>query len=272
MRKYDKVSSRIDITKFFELSTSGNYEIDEICQIFSITTRQFYHLCLKNSIKHSIKIDRSFLQTEEYKKKISKSNLGKIRSKEHKENYKKAAAKREFGNNRKPGEYKHSHDTKNKIKQTNSKTWNSDKKPAKWLASTLENDEWFEKLSLASLGKEKSEEAIKKMVETKVGMSYDDWQLAKTDYEKYWREVSKFTNRVSKTLIENFEIKGVDWHLDHVYSISDGWRNGVLPEIIGHHVNLRFIPAIDNLKKNKKSHITQEELLEKYYAFTAKQS
>jgi hypothetical protein len=108
------------------------------------------------------------------------------------------------------------------------------------------------------------------MVETKVGMSYENWQLAKSDYEIYWREVKKFTNRNSKDLIENYHIKGIDWHVDHIYSISDGWRNKISPEIIGNYVNLRFIPALENLKKNKKSHITKQELLEKYYASTSK--
>lgn len=270
MKKYDKVSLRIDIQHFFELSTSGNYEIDEICKIFDITRRQFYHLCKKNSINHKLKIDRSIFQSNEFKQKISKSNLGKIRTKEHIENYKKAVSKREFKNNRKLGEYKHSQETKRKIKLANLKIWNEGQKPSKWLIATLENDEWFKKLSEASLGKEKSEEAIKKMIETKVGMSYDDWQLAKSEYEKYWREVNKFTNRNLKTLIKNHDIKDVDWHLDHIYSISDGWRNGVSPEIIGNYVNLRFIHAVDNLKKNKKSHITKQELLEKYYDASTK--
>jgi hypothetical protein len=128
MREYDKVSLRVDIQQFSELCTSGNYKIDEICKIFDITCRQFYHLCAKNSIKQQLKIDRSFFQTQEYKQKISKSNSGKIRTKEHKEKYKKAAEKREFGNNRKPGEYKHSSETKDKIKFSNLKTWNCEKK------------------------------------------------------------------------------------------------------------------------------------------------
>lgn len=265
-RKYDKVSSRVDIAIFSAMSTSKEKTLKEVCEFFQITGRQFYHLCKKNFIDHNLKIDRSYMQSEEFREKISRSNFGKLRSEEHRQNYVTAAAKREFGNNRKIGEYKHSEETKAKIKASNTENWTNGKKPSKWLVSTLENEEWFLKLRNAHLGKEKSEESIRKMIETKTGMSFEEWQNAKTKYEIYWREVTKFTKRNSVDLIENYQLKGVGWHLDHVYSISDGWRNNVPPRIVGHHVNLRFIPATENLRKNKRSDITKKELIERYHA------
>jgi len=48
--------------------------------------------------------------------------------------------------------------------------------------------------------------------------------------------------------------------LDHIYSISDGFVNNVTPEKIGNYKNLRVITAQENLKKNKKSLMTLEEI------------
>jgi hypothetical protein len=54
-------------------------------------------------------------------------------------------------------------------------------------------------------------------------------------------------------------------HLDHIYSITDGYVNKVEPEIIGSIYNLRFIPAIDNQIKKTKSDISLKKLKKMYY-------
>jgi hypothetical protein len=54
--------------------------------------------------------------------------------------------------------------------------------------------------------------------------------------------------------------RGKKYHLDHIYSISDGFVNNVTPEKIGNYKNLRVITAQENLKKNKKSLMTLEEI------------
>lgn len=53
-------------------------------------------------------------------------------------------------------------------------------------------------------------------------------------------------------------------HLDHMFSIKDGWDQGVPPEIVGHAVNLRLIDGRTNQSKNSKSCITLKELMRKY--------
>jgi hypothetical protein len=48
-----------------------------------------------------------------------------------------------------------------------------------------------------------------------------------------------------------------------MYSVSDGFKNGVNPNIIKHPANCEIVKHIDNQKKNSKSNITLNELLEK---------
>ena len=50
---------------------------------------------------------------------------------------------------------------------------------------------------------------------------------------------------------------------DHLYSISDGMKNKILPAIMSHPANCQLLIHNDNVSKNKKSCITIEELLER---------
>jgi hypothetical protein len=50
---------------------------------------------------------------------------------------------------------------------------------------------------------------------------------------------------------------------DHLYSVSDGFKNGVDPNIIKHPANCELILHIKNQSKKTKSNITLEELLKR---------
>ena len=54
------------------------------------------------------------------------------------------------------------------------------------------------------------------------------------------------------------------YHLDHKYSVLEGFLNKIPCEIISSKHNLEIISYKENLSKNKKCSITKEELLEKY--------
>lgn len=56
-----------------------------------------------------------------------------------------------------------------------------------------------------------------------------------------------------------------DLHLDHIYSIAEGFKNNIPPEIIGHWTNLRLISKIENSCKGSNCHKTKEQLYEDYY-------
>lgn len=83
-----------------------------------------------------------------------------------------------------------------------------------------------------------------------------------TEYEKYRREVWKFSNQqfveyyyqINPTNIK----RGTHFHLDHKYSIQQGWQNNVSPEIIGGWKNLQLLPAKHNQSKSNKCSVALE--------------
>ena len=54
--------------------------------------------------------------------------------------------------------------------------------------------------------------------------------------------------------------KRFGYHLDHKYSITEGFKNKVPPKVIGSIYNLEFIPYNVNVSKGTKCSIKLEEL------------
>ena len=52
--------------------------------------------------------------------------------------------------------------------------------------------------------------------------------------------------------------------LDHIYSIQQGFRNGIPPYIIGHYTNLRVISLSENGIKGMRCDKTKQELFEDF--------
>jgi len=57
------------------------------------------------------------------------------------------------------------------------------------------------------------------------------------------------------------------YHLDHIYSISDGFKNNIPPHIIANPSNLQLLWCTDNMKKHNNSDVTIKELYERYNKF-----
>lgn len=261
-RKYTRLKGNIDIELLTQFISSGNFTHKEVKGKFSLTARQLNYLISKYNIKNNLIIDRSFMQLPEFGEKISSKNTGKIRTEEHKRHYREAAAERPIKNNRGSG-WNHAPETITKITNTNRQTYES--LPRAWINACLDNNEWYEKLKEAAKNKQPmSEEQIRRTVETKVGMSYDQWQIVRGLYDVYCAEVRHITNLQPLQKLDNIEKRGSDYHLDHMFSICEGFRNDVSPEIIGDITNLMMLPAHDNCVKNKKCSIALEKLLEKY--------
>jgi hypothetical protein len=55
------------------------------------------------------------------------------------------------------------------------------------------------------------------------------------------------------------------YHVDHKFSITQGFLNNIPPEIIGSFHNLEMLYHTNNIRKNSKCSITKEELLKLYY-------
>jgi hypothetical protein len=78
--------------------------------------------------------------------------------------------------------------------------------------------------------------------------------------------VNFHTNQNDLSKLENIELRGYDkkYELDHIYTISDGFYNGVPPEIVGSIVNLRVIPMLENRAKHKRSGMSLSQLMSLY--------
>lgn len=93
--------------------------------------------------------------------------------------------------------------------------------------------------------------------------------IDRTLAEEYYNAVKLVTN---KNWYEHFHKinpnklqRSRDLHLDHVYSIAEGFKNNIPPEIIGHWSNLRLLPKIENSSKGSACHKTKEQLFEDFY-------
>lgn len=109
-------------------------------------------------------------------------------------------------------------------------------------------------------------------IKQKLSDKNKEWQSLnpkdRTLMEEYYNAVRLVTNR---SWYEHFYIinperlqRSKDLHLDHIYSIAEGFKNGIPPEIIGHWTNLRLLPKLDNSSKGADCHKTKEQLYEDY--------
>lgn len=88
----------------------------------------------------------------------------------------------------------------------------------------------------------------------------------KTDWELYREQVLNHTYRSwqhHQDKINHLGLKrGSEYELDHKFSITEGFKQGVDPAVIGHFSNLELIPKSVNRSKRIRCSITLEELLQ----------
>lgn len=121
-------------------------------------------------------------------------------------------------------------------------------------------------LSKCDFRRDKGKAASIGLVKRYRDMNYDEYLEQIDIYYKYELEVLKITRQQPIKLLVNYNNRGnsgVDgaYHLDHKYSIIEGFKNNIKPELIGNIKNLEFIPWKENLKKRAKCSITLEELI-----------
>ena len=84
------------------------------------------------------------------------------------------------------------------------------------------------------------------------------------NYKKYCKKVRSLTlinyNKY-KDILDPNRLKSREFHLDHIYSVCDGYKNNIDPIIISSIVNLRIISQKENSTKSSKSFIKLDELL-----------
>ena len=121
-------------------------------------------------------------------------------------------------------------------------------------------------LSKCSFRRDKGKAASIGLVKRYRNMNYDEYLEQINKYYKYELEVLKITRQQPIKSLSNYDKRGnsgVDgaYHLDHKFSIIEGFKNNVKPEIIGNIKNLEFIPWKENLNKRAKCSITLQELI-----------
>jgi preprotein translocase subunit SecD len=108
----------------------------------------------------------------------------------------------------------------------------------------------------AELGVQKWEEKCEKISEANRKVN----QKQSNDFSHYKRQVMRLTYRnIRKHNIK----KNAGQHIDHKYSIVEGFLNKIAVDIIAHIENLQTISIAENCSKQGKCSITLEELLNK---------
>jgi hypothetical protein len=132
-------------------------------------------------------------------------------------------------------------------------------------------------------GKSHSEESKKKLSErankrnpacysaatdTKISRGIAIPKEQKSDWELYREQVLNHTykswqhhqDKINPLGLE----RGSEYELDHKFSITEGFKQGVDPAVIGHFSNLKLIPKSDNRSKRIRCSITLEDLHQQY--------
>ncbi len=81
-------------------------------------------------------------------------------------------------------------------------------------------------------------------------------------YRKFVCRLSKRNYNKFKNIINpnNLPIGSKKYHIDHVFSIHDGFINNINPFIISHPLNLRVLYCFENISKGSLSNISKDEL------------
>ena len=132
-------------------------------------------------------------------------------------------------------------------------------------------------------GKNHSEESKKKLsdrankrdpacystaTETKISRGIAIPKEQKNDWEIYRGQVLNYTykswqhhqDKINPLGLE----RGSEYELDHKFSITEGFKQGVDPSVIGHFSNLELIPKSVNRSKRIRCSVTLEELFKGY--------
>ena len=121
-------------------------------------------------------------------------------------------------------------------------------------------------LQLSNILRTKSEGVSVGLIRRYRDISYGEYLKIEDDYKKYKNDVMRITNQQRIDELSNYQKRGNSgvegvYHLDHKYSILEGFKNKISPTIIGGIKNLEFIPWEENIKKRTKNSITINELI-----------
>jgi len=88
--------------------------------------------------------------------------------------------------------------------------------------------------------------------------------LSRIEYRKKCQQYLNTQYKRNKHILDPENKRGKDWHIDHIYSVSDGFINNVPINVVSDISNLQLISAKDNYRKFYASGKTIEQLYEDY--------
>ncbi len=90
---------------------------------------------------------------------------------------------------------------------------------------------------------------------------FSEWIL----YKKIVYNMTEKVYRQHKGDINPDELPRMEYNLDHMFSVLEGFKNNIPPYIISNMCNLEIIPRYDNLSKGCDCSITKEELMKMFF-------
>lgn len=106
----------------------------------------------------------------------------------------------------------------------------------------------------------KNKDMIEKslLIRKKNGNIYKWTEDELKDIQSYRRSVSYYTEKSYeeyKHIInpDNLERGIHSNHIDHIFPVIEGWRNGIDPKLISHYKNLRLVDSYENLSKGERT-------------------
>lgn len=81
-----------------------------------------------------------------------------------------------------------------------------------------------------------------------------DRAVRRADWLAYREEVRRLTELEPLHLLPGIELRGQDWHVDHVVSIYTAWLAGWPVERCAHVGNLQMLPWEENFRKGTSSY------------------
>lgn len=98
-----------------------------------------------------------------------------------------------------------------------------------------------------------NEKRIENAVNSKDGWDlylFNVWKITEKNYKQYKSYINP-----------NGYLRGREYHLDHKFSISEGFRNGILPHVIGGVENLEILPSYENNSKGSKCSVSINDIV-----------
>lgn len=88
-------------------------------------------------------------------------------------------------------------------------------------------------------------------------------------YKEAWRLTEENFRRFYSTINPRGLSRSNEWHLDHTFSIAEGYRQNISASLIASPANLRMLDSASNILKKDRCDITLEELEEAAKAYSS---